>query len=298
MHRGTIALAKQYAQTDHTVLIVGETGTGKELVAQSLHNHSARAGCPFVAVNCAALPGSLLESELFGYVSGAFTGASSKGKPGLFEQAYGGTIFLDEITEIEPHIQTKLLRVIQEKEVMRLGSDTITPFDVRIIAASNKDIPPLLDSGKFRADLYYRLNVLMLNLPPLRERQEDIPRLCRYFLKLHTSQTIPVPSFTPGALRQLCAWPWRGNIREMQNVMTRIAATIKGHQVEENTVRSLLEGTTLLSIANNFSQEEETIRKALAESGGNKTKAAASLGMSRTTFWRKMREIDQSLLDV
>ncbi|NYR02556.1 sigma 54-interacting transcriptional regulator, partial [Escherichia coli] len=145
----------QYAKTDGTVFIVGETGTGKELFAQSIHNSSTRATKAFVAVNCSALPGTLLESELFGYVPGAFTGASNKGKPGLFEQADGGTIFLDEITEIEPHIQTKLLRVLQEKQVMRLGSDTVTPFDVRVIAASNENIPRQLELGKFRSDLYY-----------------------------------------------------------------------------------------------------------------------------------------------
>ncbi len=289
----TVALAKRYAETDSTVFIVGETGTGKELFAQSIHNYSARAKRSFVAVNCSALPGSLLESELFGYVSGAFTGASSKGKPGLFEQADGGTIFLDEITEIEPHIQTKLLRVLQEKQVMRLGSDAITPFDVRIIAASNEDIPHVLDSGKFRLDLYYRLNVLMLHLPPLRERQEDIPLLCRYFLKLHTPKTVLMPSFTPGALRQLCEWPWRGNIREMQNVMIRVATTVRERLVEKDTIRDLLEGTVLLGTNSDLSQEREAIiRRALAETGGKKGKAAASLGMSRTTLWRKMREIE------
>ena len=289
----TVALAKRYAQTDSTVFIVGETGTGKELFAQSIHNFSPRAKKSFVAVNCSALPGSLLESELFGYVSGAFTGASSKGKAGLFEQADGGTIFLDEITEIEPHIQTKLLRVLQEKQVMRLGSDAITPFDVRIIAASNEDIPHLLDAGKFRSDLYYRLSVLMLNLPPLRERQEDIPLLCRYFLKLHTPKTALAPSFTPGALRQLCEWPWRGNIREMQNVMIRVATTVSEHLVEKETIRDLLEGTLCLGTDPDFSQgREESIRQALAKAGGKKGKAAATLGMSRTTLWRKMREIE------
>ncbi|WP_213989222.1 sigma-54-dependent Fis family transcriptional regulator [Sodalis sp. dw_96] len=287
----TLALATRYAETDGTVFIVGETGTGKELFAQSIHNSSARANRPFVAVNCSALPGSLLESELFGYVSGAFTGASSKGKPGLFEQADGGTIFLDEVTEIEPHIQAKLLRVLQEKQVMRLGSDAITPFDVRIIAASNEDIPRLLESGKFRSDLYYRLNVLMLHLPPLRERQEDIPLLCRYFLKLHTPDSAFAPSFTPGALRQLCEWPWRGNIREMQNVMFRVATTVREHLVEKDIIRDLLEGTMLLGIDPDISQgREDVIRQALAETGGKKGKAAASLGMSRTTLWRKMRE--------
>ncbi|WP_253073649.1 helix-turn-helix domain-containing protein [Sodalis ligni] len=151
----------------------------------------------------------------------------------------------------------------------------------------------MLDAGKFRSDLYYRLSVLMLNLPPLRERQEDIPLLCRYFLKLHTPKTALSPSFTPGALRQLCEWPWRGNIREMQNVMIRVATTVREHLVEKETIRDLLEGTLCLGTDPDFSQgREESIRQALAKAGGKKGKAAATLGMSRTTLWRKMREIE------
>ncbi|MCZ8872016.1 sigma 54-interacting transcriptional regulator [Escherichia albertii] len=290
----TIALAKQYAKTDGTVFIVGETGTGKELFAQSIHNSSTRATKAFVAVNCSALPGTLLESELFGYVPGAFTGASNKGKPGLFEQADGGTIFLDEITEIEPHIQTKLLRVLQEKQVMRLGSDTVTPFDVRVIAASNEDIPRQLELGKFRSDLYYRLNVLMLHLPPLRERQEDIPLLCRYFLRRYLPRITPIPGFTSGAMRELCEWSWQGNIREMQNIMTRVATTVRGKLIDRETIKYLLEGSVPPENDCDFSQEkEEIIRKALVEAGGKKGKAAASIGMSRTTFWRKTRKTER-----
>ncbi len=247
-----------------------------------------------MAVNCSALPGTLLESELFGYVPGAFTGASNKGKPGLFEQADGGTIFLDEITEIEPHIQTKLLRVLQEKQVMRLGSDTVTPFDVRVIAASNENIPRQLELGKFRSDLYYRLNVLMLHLPPLRERQEDIPLLCRYFLRRYLPKITPIPGFTSGAMRELCEWPWQGNIREMQNIMTRVATTVRGKLIDRETIKYLLEGSVPPENDCDFSQEkEEIIRKALVEAGGKKGKAAASIGMSRTTFWRKTRKTER-----
>lgn len=288
-----IAMAKRYAKTDSTVFIVGETGTGKELFAQSIHNQSVRSARPFVAVNCAALPGSLLESELFGYVPGAFTGASGKGKAGLFELADGGTIFLDEVTEMEPHTQAKLLRVLQEKQVMRLGSDTITPFDVRVVAASNKEMSRLLDSGSFRTDLYYRLNVLMLNLPSLRERQEDIPHLCRYFLKQQSANMASVPSFTPEALRQLCAWPWHGNIRELQNVMNRVTATAGGRQVTEDTIRRLLGGVAPVGISRPpATGEKETIRQALVKTGGKKAKAAEALGISRATLWRKMRELE------
>ena len=167
--------AQIYAETDATVLIQGETGTGKELIAQSIHNHSGRRNQPFVAVNCSALPESLLESELFGYEDGAFTGAKKGGKRGLFELAHRGTLFLDEIGELSPNLQARLLRALQEREIMRIGGDSIIPVDVRIIAATNKDLRGLVEEGSFREDLYYRLNMLFLHLPPLRERREIFP---------------------------------------------------------------------------------------------------------------------------
>ncbi len=286
-----IATAKQYARSEDTVLLSGETGTGKELFAQSIHNHSARCRGPFVAVNCAALPGHLLESELFGYVAGAFTGASSKGKTGLFELAHGGTIFLDEITEMEPGIQAKLLRVLQEKKVMRLGGDQVIAIDVRIIASTNKDLKKLADGTDFRRDLYYRLNVLLLHLPPLRDRQEDIPGLCRFFLKSRTPQAEALPVFTHDAYAVLKAYPWPGNIRELQNVMARIIATAKGKTVDGKTVRAMLDDGGAKEKRTFARDQAEQILEALREAKGRRGLAAQRLGMSRATLWRKMRDL-------
>ena len=186
--RHCVAVAEQYAAADASILISGETGTGKEVFSQSIHNASKRGQQPFVAINCAALPAQILESELFGYVAGAFTGASQKGKPGLLEIAHGGTLLLDEIAEMDYSLQSKLLRVIQEKKVMRLGSDRIQHTDIRLIAVTNKNLKELVAANRFRADLYYRLNVLRLHLPPLRERPEDIEQFARTFLEKHTAQ--------------------------------------------------------------------------------------------------------------
>ena len=206
-----ISLAKQAAVTDHTILIRGESGTGKELLAQSIHNYSPRKNQPFVAINCASLPESLLESLLFGYDEGSFTGAKKKGSPGLFEQAHMGTIFLDEIGDISPNLQTRLLRILQEKQIMRIGSDRILNVDVRIIAATNQNLEERMKAGMFRSDLFYRLNVIPLNLPPLRNRKEDILSLFRTFLendKVPVSDSIAV---------RLTEYDWPGNVRQLEN---------------------------------------------------------------------------------
>ncbi|MGD8846575.1 MAG: sigma 54-interacting transcriptional regulator, partial [Desulfobacteraceae bacterium] len=210
----SVALSRDFAGTDSAILILGETGTGKEVFSQSIHNGSSRSQGPFVALNCAALPEQILESELFGYVGGAFTGASQAGKAGLFEIAHGGTLFLDEIAEMTSMTQGKLLRVLQEKQVMRLGSDRLTPVDVRIIAATNRPLKGLVDENRFRADLYYRLNVLQLKLYPLRDRIEDVTALARFFLDKHAARMNRKLEFTSKALKELTKYSWPGNIRE------------------------------------------------------------------------------------
>lgn len=293
-----VATAKQYALSRDTVLLAGETGTGKELFAQSIHNHSHRSAGPFVAVNCAALPGNLLESELFGYVAGAFTGASNKGKAGLFELAHGGSIFLDEVTEMDPAIQAKLLRVLQEKKVMRLGSDQVTTIDVRVIASTNKNLTDLAVGNAFRRDLYYRLNVLLLSLPPLRERKEDIPLLCRHFLQQRASRKTQPPKLTAEALAILKGHPWPGNIRELQNVMARIAATSGDEVVRAQEARAMLDPGRAPGPASTAKPERAfaqdlagRILRTLRETNGKRGPAAVKLGMSRSTLWRKMREM-------
>lgn len=225
-----LALAEKNAASESSILICGESGTGKELLAQAIHNASARKNGPFVGLNCASLPESLLESELFGYEEGAFTGASRGGKKGLFEQAEGGTLFLDEIGEMPIHLQTRLLRVLQEKEVMRLGGDSIIDVDVRILAATNRKLREQIREGTFRADLYYRLDVVPLRLPPLRERPEDIPALIHTFQK----QLGVDYEFTEAAMRKLKSMYWEGNIRELRNCVEYFANWGKAQIGEED----------------------------------------------------------------
>jgi transcriptional regulator with PAS, ATPase and Fis domain len=288
--REAIRTAADFAATPSTVLIQGETGTGKELFAQGIHNASARRDGPFVAVNCAALPGQLLESELFGYVPGAFTGASSKGKPGLFELAHGGTIFLDEIAEMDRVTQGKLLRVLQEKKVMRLGSDQVIPVDVRVVAASNRDLRRLVADGAFRDDLFYRLNVLMLRLPPLRERAADVAPLARAFLDEQARAQGRMSLLAPPALRALEQHPWPGNVRELQNVVARLAATVRSDVVTAAHVRQALGGPPLAPSQPAFAPPADEIAQALAASHGRVAEAAQRLGISRSTLWRRRRE--------
>ena len=296
--------AKAYALTDSNIVVVGETGTGKELISQSIHAFSHRAENNFVALNCAALPENLLESELFGYVEGAFTGAAKGGKPGLFEIAHNGTIFLDEISEIPLGLQGRLLRVLQEREIMRLGDNRIIPINIRVIAATNKNLEDLVHAGKFRSDLYYRLYVLQLNLPALRERREDIPLLVQGFIRQFQAReglTTPL-ELSEADFRLLQDRPWRGNIRELRNFCERLVvlyqpgtsvSDLLAHLLDtscspdpEPQVAIPLPGSSHARIDLPY----ETLRAVLQECRGNRTQAAAKLGISRGTLWRMLKK--------
>ena len=284
----------QYAGTDTTVLITGESGTGKERIAQSIHNLSSCKNGPFVAVNCAALPEHLLESELFGYEEGAFTGAKKGGKTGLFELAHGGTIFLDEISEMPLALQARLLRVLQEREVMRLGADRVIPVNVRVLASSNEDLMSLVDARKFRADLYYRLDVFRLHIPPLRDRKEDILLLVKGFLERPASFGSKVTGITPEAIAFLQQYPWRGNVRELRNVIERLRLLSTGTMIEESDVRQELSGAApqherapLAKTAEEM--EKQKIMQLLEEEKYNHTRVAKKMGISRSTLWRKLK---------
>jgi len=260
-----IAMAKRCAVTESTVLIRGETGTGKELFAKALHAGSPRATKIFLALNCAALPENLLESELFGYEDGAFTGASRGGKAGLFELSNGGTLFLDEIGEISPHVQAKLLRVLQEHKIRRIGSKKEISLDVRIIAATNQDLEKMLHDGSFRDDLYYRLNVVPLFLPPLRERREDISLLVPAFLQQYAKRlnrdTLTISSEAMAALMQ---YDWPGNIRELENRIERAVNLVEGRciQIEDIVMDSK---KTSASISTECAEGKKTLREILGE---------------------------------
>ena len=292
-------LGQKYAQTDSTVLILGETGTGKELFAQSIHNASRRRNSPFVAINCAAFPPSLLESELFGYTKGAFTGALPEGKPGVFELAHGGTIFFDEISEAPLEVQLKLLRVIQERKVVRVGDDKVTPIDVRIISASNKDLQKQIRDGLFREDFYYRIAVLELKIPPLKERREDIAALVLHLLK---NPKFPPREITPAALQMLEQAPWRGNVRELSNIVERLVVICEGKKITGKLVCDVIGGKFLpdpgepsgkSGPASSEAAEAGYILSILRETRGNRKKAAQRLGVSTTTLWRRMKKIER-----
>ena len=288
----TKQIAMNYAKVSSNVLLLGETGTGKELFAQSIHNAGERRHKPFVAVNCAALPESLLESELFGYVSGAFTGASKGGKMGLFEMAHTGTIFLDEISEMSLQLQGRLLRVIAERKIMRLGDDKLIPIDVRIIAASNQNLEELVSRNSFRRDLFYRLDVLRLRLPPLRERPDDIPILVNHFIghydknnhnAKHMIDTVIFPF--------LKAMDWPGNIRQLKNLCERLSTIVRSSVITLKDVEKCVSSNSLSSGGRRQESEKEAITRAIAECGGNRSRAAVKLGMDRSTLYRKMRKL-------
>ncbi len=294
---------KKYANVDSTILIMGETGTGKELFAQSIHNYSKRKESPFVAVNCAALPQSILESELFGYVKGAFTGASSEGKAGIFEIAHTGTIFLDEISEIPHEVQVRLLRVIQEKELTRIGDDKIISVDVRILAASNKNLLEEIAKGNFREDLYYRLCVLILELPPLRLRNGDIAELVNYFIRNISKKHLKkIEGITPGAVGMLEMMDWPGNIRHLSNIVERLVVICENSVIDESTVYEATATNEHYNMEDYFNDdtknngiiskvESELIKKALKDTDGNKKEAAKKLGISTTTLWRRLNRM-------
>ncbi len=290
----------QVAKTRSTVLILGESGTGKELVARAIHDHSPRRGRRFVAINCAAIPANLLESELFGHVKGAFTDAS-RDKQGLFEDADGGTLFLDEIGELPQPLQSKLLRALQEGEIRRLGDNEPITVDVRLIAATLRDLAEDVAAGKFREDLYYRLDVLQVRIPPLRERAEDIPQLARFFLARHAERhNLAAIELPDDVLSALAAQPWAGNVRELENVIERALVLAEGTidldflstvmTVQEPAGSGGVNGEELSIKKATRELEQELIRRALSTTQGNRTNAAKLLEISHRALLYKMKE--------
>jgi two-component system response regulator AtoC len=287
-----IELIKVVARSQATVLITGESGTGKELVARAIHSQSQRRDRPFVAVSCAALPESLLESELFGHEKGAFTGAHALRK-GKIEIAHRGTLFLDEIGEMSTNIQVHLLRVLEEREFTRVGGNELIKVDTRVVSATNCDLQKAIKAGRFREDLYYRLNVVTVDLPPLRDRGEDIPLLAEHFLgKFGEENQKEVEGFSPEVMDFLLRYPWPGNVRELENTIERAVILAKGPRVElgdlvqKNSplVKRASPGQSLSDV------EREHILNVLKDSGGNLAKAARVLGISRATLYKKVKD--------
>ena len=297
--QAVLALVERAAPTNSTILLGGESGVGKDLIARAIHTHSLRASGPFVKINSTAIPENLLESELFGYEKGAFSGATGS-KPGKFEMADKGTLFLDEIGDVPPATQVKLLRVIQEREFERLGSNKTLKVDVRLVAATNRDLRAALEEGTFREDLYYRLNVLAIDIPPLREHKEDIPALAQCFLeKFARDSGKPVRTITPEAMKLLMDFRWPGNVRELENILERAVTLSAGAALDVADVHidpapsrassgaalTLPEGTTL------DQWEDQMIREALRRANGNKSQAARALGLSRNALRYRLSKI-------
>ncbi|VAV95871.1 Nitrogen regulation protein NR(I) [hydrothermal vent metagenome] len=315
-------------RNDLSVLILGESGTGKELVAEAIHKLGHRKSGPFIAVNMAAIPTDLIEAELFGHEKGAFTGAVNSAA-GKFEQAQGGTLFLDEIGDMPMHAQTRLLRALQSGEINRVGGKGLIKLDVRIIAATNQDLPKLIEQGKFREDLFYRINVVPIDLPPLRDRVSDIPALANHFLAMAISEGLPQKQFSPGGLKLLQAYGWRGNVRELKNTIYRLVVTEREDELSEFAVRQILEIDQSKGDAQNLNYrfgdqvkeivaqlfldqanegsiyaramekfEQPLLEDVMVRSGGNQIKAAKLLGINRNTLRKKLTEyeIDPALL--
>ncbi len=290
----------QIAQSDAGVLITGENGTGKEVIARLIHYHSRRRYFPFVGVNCAAIPETLIESELFGYEKGAFTGAN-KQKKGKFEQAHRGTLFLDEIGDLSLSAQAKVLRVLQESEFERVGGNELIKVDVRIIAATNQNLVEKIQKGEFREDLYYRLNVVPLHLPPLRERKEDIPELVEYFLAEERERNRREITITPDAVAFLATQPWKGNVRELKNFIQRLVILCPGNTItlayvqqhlfpgSQNLLQEEMRRLSLKDAKREF--EKQLILDRLAQFQMNMAKTAESLDIERTYLYRKMKEL-------
>jgi DNA-binding NtrC family response regulator len=291
-----LELARQIAPTDCNVLIVGESGTGKELFARYLHQQSGRSSGPYVAVNCGAFSKDLLTNELFGHEKDAFTGANTQ-KKGLIETASGGTLFLDEVTEMSPDMQVKLLRVIQEKEVLRLGATQPVKVDIRVIGATNRDLAEAVRSGVLRQDLYFRLNVVTLSIPPLAQRRGDIPLLANYFLQKYAVQMKKsLSGISPAVMEALQRYDFPGNVRELENIIARGCAVSSGDSIElAHLPEDLREqgGITMPGQGEKFptleEQERTYIRWVLNEFDGNQTAAAAALGINRSSLWRKLK---------
>lgn len=305
--RTAIDQARRFAQVDSNILLMGETGTGKELFAQSIHNDSERATGPFVAVNCAAIPENLMESELFGYEAGAFTGASKGGKAGLFEAAHEGTIFLDEVGEIPLELQSRLLRVIQEREVRRVGANRVIPINVRIICATNRDLRAMIRQNRFREDLYYRLKVLSIQLPALRARRGDAAMIMQHYLDYYANRfgkgSLPL---SPGAAERIGAYPWPGNIREVRNISEQLAVLNDSGLINESDVAEVLpmepspapdpdpappSAEVMEPAASLEELQLHRIREVLAQTG-SRAEAARILGISKTTLWRKCKALE------
>ncbi|MCW3116484.1 MAG: two component, sigma54 specific, transcriptional regulator, Fis family [Chitinophagaceae bacterium] len=288
----TINLAKKIAQTDTTVLLLGETGTGKEVFANAIHANSKRSGKSFVAINCSAFTKDLLEGELFGHKAGAYTGAT-KDKKGLIEMADGGTLLLDEVGELHIELQAKLLRVLENGEFIKLGDTKTMKVDIRIIAATNRDLSTEVKNGNFREDLYYRLNVFTIPLPPLRERPEDIPALVDYFLSFYTQKEKRNPvHLSKEAMQLLQHYSWKGNIRELRNILQRSIILTDGDEIQPAQLpfeiqQEHLASSHSLALAN---VEKDHIQKVLLHTKGNKTRTAELLGIGLTTLYRKMEE--------
>jgi two-component system response regulator HydG len=294
--RRVLDLIARVAPTDATVLIQGESGTGKELIAQALHHSSRRAEGPFVAVNCGALPETLLESEIFGHVKGAFTGATGS-KRGLFEEADGGTFLLDEVGEMSPGLQVKLLRALQDGEVRRVGANQPTLVDARVVAATNRDLPQRVREGAFREDLFYRLNVIPVTLPPLRERREDIPLLAEAFLERVGQKQGRVLRLDQDAVESLLRYPWPGNVRELENVMERTSILSAGDVIRAGDLPAHIAAgvpvgaTPSLPAQQGLAEVERVhILRTLERVGWNHSRAAEVLKIGRTTLWRKLKE--------
>jgi two-component system response regulator AtoC len=293
---GTIT---RVAPTRATVLLCGESGVGKDMIARAIHHHSPRADRPFVKINCTALPENLMESELFGYEKGAFTGANTS-KPGKFEQADTGTVFLDEIGDVPASVQVKLLRILQEREFERLGSNKVKHIDVRVLAATNVDLRAALEQGTFREDLYYRLNVLPINIPPLRERKEDVPYLAGFFVKkLGKDLGSPVQSISDAAMERLLGYHWPGNVRELENVLERSMVLANGTVLEAGDVKLDTAPAARFTVADNFlpegttldEYEQSIIREALKRANGNKSQAARMLGLTRNALRYRLSQM-------
>jgi transcriptional regulator with PAS, ATPase and Fis domain len=303
--REVFKLVRQVADTDVTVLVSGETGTGKELLAKAIHFNSGRRTGPFIPVQCSAIPESLLESELFGHEAGAFTGAGRR-RIGKFEEASGGTVFLDEIGDVPMLLQVKLLLVLQERQVVRLGSNGTIPVDVRVIAATNRSLEQMVAEGTFREDLFYRLNVFPLSFPPLRERLDDIPLLAQHFLEKHQNLARnPIKGFTPSCIHDMMNYAWKGNVRELENLVKRAIIKSDGDMITTLELpsapgQSVTEGAAAPNTALPYKRyleqvvhdaERKFLLRVLQESKGNLNQAARVMEVDRKTIYRKIDEL-------